>query len=130
MTTPLRQTDRAFGIMFAVALTVIAGIIWWLFDAFVIGLMIAAAIFLIFALVAPGILLPFNRIWSGFGHRMGRVNNFVLLSLFFYLLILPISMIFRILGRDPLQRQINPNTDTYWRPLERRADKENYPDMF
>ena len=130
MTVPYKQTDRAFGLMFACVLSIFAGLLWLIFDITVVWLVVAAGIFLGLALVVPGALLPLNRAWAAFGHRLGKINNFILLGLFFYLLILPISMVFKLVGRDSMQRSIEPDAKTYWRQLERRAAKDNYPDMF
>lgn len=130
MGKPLRQTDRAFGLMFAAVLTTFGGLAGLIFGKILTWLFAAGAGFLVAALVAPGVLLPLNRLWGAFGHRLGRCNNFVLLGLFFYLFILPVGLLFRLFGRDPLQRRIEARDGSYWQSVTRGADKENYADMF
>lgn len=127
---PPRQTDRAFGLMFAVVLTTFGGLAWLVFDKVFPWVFAVGAGFLVVALVAPGLLLPLNRLWGAFGQRLGGFNNFILLGLFFYLFILPVGLVFRLFGRDPMQRRLDTRDRSYWQPVTRGADKENYADMF
>jgi hypothetical protein len=45
---------------------------------------------------------------------IGLVVSFVMLSLFYFLLITPIGLLFRLMGRDPLQRRFDAKARTYW----------------
>ena len=44
--------------------------------------------------------------------------SFVLLGLLFYGVLTPIGLFFRLIGRDALQRRIEPERETYWQPHE------------
>jgi hypothetical protein len=127
---PVRQSDRAFGITFAVVFAVIPSVGWLVFDAMLNWAWVLSAFFLAMALVAPGALMPLNRLWAGFAHRVGQVSNYLLLGLFFYLLVLPFGLIIRLLGRDPMDRKLDPKTKSYWSPITRRAEAETFRDMF
>jgi len=50
---------------------------------------------------------------------IGLLVSFVLLAAFFFLLLTPIGLLFRLLGRDPLRRRFDSNANTYW--IVRRA---------
>ncbi len=89
----IRQTDRAFGLTFAVVFAVIAGVGWLVFDAVLYWAMAVSTVFLVIALVLPGILLPLNRLYAVVAHRIGQVNNYVLLGLFFYLIVCPAGLV-------------------------------------
>ena len=52
---------------------------------------------------------------------IGWAVSFILLAVFYFLIITPIGLIFRLIGRDPLHRKFNQEAKSYW--LERR-----YPD--
>jgi len=127
---PVRQSDRSFGLMFAVALTVIAGVVWLVFDSLLQGLLVTAAAFLILALIAPGILFPLNRLWMWFGHKLGYVNNHILLGIFFYLLVTPLGLMMRLFGRDSMHRKLDPGAATYLEPVGRQNDAETMRDLF
>jgi hypothetical protein len=127
---PLRQTDRAFGLMFATALVVVSTIAWFVFDALLSEVLVAAAAFFVLALIAPGVLLPFNRLWGRFAHRLGRINNTLLLGLFFFLFVLPTGLIIRLFGNDPMQRKFEADKKSYWTAVGRHTDRDTFPDMF
>tara|TARA_Y100000589_G_scaffold220301_2_gene207911 strand:- start:522 stop:914 length:393 start_codon:yes stop_codon:yes gene_type:complete len=53
-------------------------------------------------LISPNLLrLPY-KIWMKLGHSIGWVNSRIILSLIFVLVLLPISLIMRLTGYDPL----------------------------
>ncbi len=128
--TQIRQSDRAFGLMFGTALIIFTLVAWLVFDTLVTWLFGLGCGFILLALVVPGLLLPLNRLWGAFAHRLGRFNNFVLLTLFYYLFVFPLGLIFKLFGRDPMQRRTDANTASYWQPVDRRASEDTYPDMF
>ncbi|NQV83525.1 MAG: hypothetical protein HQ494_06860 [Rhodospirillales bacterium] len=125
-----KLTDRTFGLAFAAIFSIFATVGWLAFGVIVGWLLIGSGLFLAIALIAPGALLPFNRLWSILAGRIHRVVNFTLLASFFYLLILPFGLIMRLFGRDPLKRTPVPKTATYWHPVTRHTDETTLPDMF
>ncbi|MAF94201.1 MAG: hypothetical protein CMM60_00315 [Rhodospirillaceae bacterium] len=129
MTQP-KLSDRQFGLMFAAVFSVIAVVGWFFFAVILESALIAAGGFTAVALALPGVLLPFNRLWGLFAERLGRVMNFLLLGLFFYLFLLPIGFIIRLSGRDPMHRNPDPKAKTYWTPVTRHSDEDTFRDMF
>lgn len=129
MIVPLRQSDRAFGLTMTVALTLVVLIAYFAFGAWLPWLLGVAGAFLSAAVLAPGILLPLNRLWSLLAGRLGHVNNFLLLGFFFYVVVTPIGAIMRIFT-DPLSRKIEPTARSYWTAVGRKADPETYRDLF
>ncbi len=125
-----RQSDRAFGVTFAVIFSAIAVVGWWAYDVTLTWALVASLACLVVALVVPWVLLPLNRLWGGLTRRLGRVTNFLLLGLFFYIIMLPVGGVIRILGRDPVQRPTDPTTDSYFTAVTRHANAKTYPDMF
>lgn len=128
--TPPRLSDRRFGLMIAAVLLVIAGGGWFFFDVVQRWLLVAGILFGLAALAAPGVLLPLNRLWCVLAERLGRAVNYVLLSLFFYLFVLPLGLVLRLLGHDPMQRGRDPDAKTYWTPVTRHTDETTLQDMF
>ena len=127
--TPPRQTEKAFGVMFTAVFVIIAAVGFFVFDVLLSWALAAALGFLAIALLAPGLLLPLNRLWMKFAGRLGLTNNFILLGIFFYLFVLPTGLIMRLFG-DPMHRGIDPSADSYWSPVGRKADAETYRDLF
>jgi len=56
--------------------------------------------------------------WRGFAQRVARVQTIILLSIVYWLLILPMSLLMRLFGKNPL---VHPreSEDSFWTP---RAD--------
>jgi hypothetical protein len=47
------------------------------------------------------------------GQALGWVNTRIILGVVFYGLLTPMGLAMRILGKDPLHRQFDPNSDSY-----------------
>ncbi len=61
---------------------------------------------------------------------IGLVVSFVAMALFYFLLITPIGLIFRLSGRDPLHRKYDPKAGTYWLPHPSPDRPERYFQQF
>lgn len=124
-----RPSDRAFGLVFAALFAFVTLIGWLLAGRVLLWSAATALALLLTALLAPGLLLPLNRIWGLLGARLALLVNRVLLSLFFYLVILPFGLASRLRG-GLLRRRPDPDAQTYWGPVRRQARADNYLDMF
>ena len=45
---------------------------------------------------------------------IGFVVSITLLAIFYFLLLMPLGLLFRLIGRDPLCRRFDPKVDSYW----------------
>ncbi len=126
----IRQSNRGFGLMFAVVFATIGAIGWFAFDARLYWAAVLTAVFAALALTAPGLLLPLNRLWGVFARRLGHANNYVLLGLFLYALLFPMGLIMRTLGGDPMRRKLELEAESYWTHVERGTTAETFKDMF
>ena len=52
---------------------------------------------------------------------IGWVVSFILMAAFYFLLLAPLGLVFRLIGRDPLYRRFDPAAKSYW--LSRRPPK-------
>ena len=57
---------------------------------------------------------------------IGFVLSYLIMGTLYFLVIGPIALLFRALGRDSMRRAYDPQASTYWSPVERRRDKESY----
>ncbi|MFM1770633.1 MAG: hypothetical protein RJA22_3162 [Verrucomicrobiota bacterium] len=71
--------------------------------------------------VAPGWLRGVYRAWMALALALGLVMSTVLLTLFFLLVITPLGLGARLLGRDYLRRRLDPGARSYWLPRDRTA---------
>lgn len=126
---PSRRDLRSFGIIALIAASIIAlllhllkglGLTWVLpilliglgvFLCSVISLKLTRIIYLGLTLAAAPI---------------GLAVSFLLMAAFYFLLLMPIGLFFRLIGRDALRRKFEPDARTYWLPRESRKDPERY----
>lgn len=109
---------RKFGITMAVPLALLSGLFWWRDSAawpYLLGL---AWLFLLMALIAPQMLSPIEWVWMKFAHYLGIAMTYVVLTLTFYLVVTPMGLLMRLLGKDPMERKFERNRKSYWIPVQ------------
>ena len=57
---------------------------------------------------------------------IGLVVGEIVLMTIYFLLFLPVSLIFRLIGRDALERRIDRTAKTYWQSKAQPAGPESY----
>ena len=116
-----RKTLREFGLVFAGGLIIFFGLlIPWIFDKPWVWQeggarwpWIAAAVFVGTGLVLPQVLRPVYLLWMKLGHALGWLNTRIILGLTFLVLFVPVALLFRLLGRDPMARRFDRAATTY-----------------
>jgi hypothetical protein len=68
----------------------------------------------LFALAAPPVLRPLYLGLTIVSFPIGLALSYVIVTLMFFLVITPIALIFRMIGRDALHRRFDPSAATYW----------------
>jgi len=63
--------------------------------------------------IAPQSLRQVHTGWMKIGHVLGAINTKLLLGLIYYLLIAPIGMVMRLLGKDSMHRTFDRDVSTY-----------------
>ena len=66
-------------------------------------LLYLAIAFLVITMTSPLVFQPFARIWFGLSTVLGTVVSKVILTLTFYVIVLPVGLIRRILGKDSMR---------------------------
>lgn len=117
-TTGRTASDRSFGVVFTIFFAVVS--LWPLIDGRPPRpwALACAAGFALTSALRPACLSPLNRIWTRIGLAMHRVVNPIVLTLIFWLTIVPTGLVLRLLGKRPLQLERDPACDSYW--IERR----------
>lgn len=76
------------------------------------------AFFFLFGLFFPVALQPIYRLWMKLGGVLGWINTRILLSLVYFLLVTPLALVFKALGKDPMNRKLNKKTQSYRKDLK------------
>lgn len=108
------SSERFFGITFFVFFLLIA--LWPLLwgKPLRIGVLGVSISFLALALIRPSLLAPLNRLWLKFGALLHSITSPIILGIMFFLVILPIGLLMRLLGKDFLRLRFDNNTPSYW----------------
>ncbi len=111
-------SEKSFGIVFAVVFGLIA--LKPLLDGLPPHLWAGAisAIFLLAAFVAKPLLRPLNVLWFKFGLLLYKVVNPVVMAILYYTTLVPIGLLMRLCGKDPLNRTFDPALKSYWIPRD------------
>jgi hypothetical protein len=86
---------------------------WW---SLAIG-----TLFVLLAMTASSILRPIHQAWMFIGHILGWVNTKVILTVGFFLIVMPIGLAMRVFGRDPMRRRYVAGVGTYRVPRTYRS---------
>jgi hypothetical protein len=98
--------DRSFGVSVGVVLLAVAAALWWrgrVGRAEIVGGV--GAFLLITGLVYAPLLKYPSAVWWRFSKVLGYVNARILLTVLFSLVLVPVSLVWRLTGRDPLARR-------------------------
>lgn len=109
---------RKFGLVMAAPLAAIGALLLWRGRPAAPYLFGLAALFALLGLIAPRVLAPVERAWMALAAVLATVMTHVVLTLTFALLITPMGLVIRLLGKDPLQLKRDPGRESFWEPVE------------
>jgi hypothetical protein len=109
-------SERGFGLTVGGILLLIALIRAWLYGPgwLPYGLGAIAVALLVLGLVAPRSLRGPNRAWTELGLILFKVTGPLVLLLIYATTIVPIGLLMRATGRDPLRLKLDPEAQSYW----------------
>ncbi|HUC62611.1 MAG TPA: SxtJ family membrane protein [Alphaproteobacteria bacterium] len=110
------SSDRTFGLVMAAGFALVGAapllhrgldaVRWW-------SIALALA-FLLAALVRPSLLAPLNRLWLRFGLLLARIVSPIGLALLYFTTLVPVGLLVRATGGDPLRLRRDPAATSYW----------------
>lgn len=122
--------ERSFGISVGAVLVAIAAFLVWrgrIDRAEIVGGI--GAVLLILGLTAPKLLKYPSMVWWKFALALGYVNARIILTIAFAIVLTPVGVAWRLLGKDPLARK--RSNWTGWSPSPSRfSDPEHFKRMY
>ena len=114
-------SNRSFGLVFFVVFLIIS---FWSFRGNLNEISILpffiAIIFLILGLMKSKLLTPLNKIWFRFGIILGAIIAPIIMAIIFFLVVTPIGLLMKIMGKDLLKKKYNKAAKSYW--IKRNQD--------
>ena len=74
---------------------------------------IPAGLLIPLGLILPQVLAPLYKGWMAVGHVLGWINTRIILGILYYGLVVPMGLIMKIMGRDPMRRACVPGMESY-----------------
>ena len=135
---PNRRDIQSFGWTMLTALTVFGGILAWI--SYQRTGQTAWRILEIFTAAGAGVLLSsvflettlglwLYQAWMGLALVLSKVMAPVVIGVFYFLVVTPIGLGGRLLGRDSMQRK-KAGRATFWHPLQHRTTPSSYEREF
>ncbi len=120
-------SDRSFGFVIAGALLIIGVIPMRNGASPRIWAVATALAFAMAAVLAPNSLHRLNQLWFALGLALHKITNPIIMGILFFGVLLPISIGFRLLGKDPLGLSFDKEVNSYW--VVRSASEGGSVDM-
>ena len=107
------ENNKSFGILFFIVFLIIA--IWPVLssEAVRIWALIISVVFLILGIINSKILTPLKKGWIKLGEILGRVIAPIIMGFIYFIIITPIGILMRLIGKDLLNTKFNKDK-SYW----------------
>ena len=122
------SSNRSFGFLFFVVFFVIS--LWPLKSqgdlrlwAFILSL-----VFLLLGVLNSKSLTPLNKLWFKLGILLGSIVSPIVMGAVFFIVVTPVGLIMRLLGKDLLRINKNKTISTYW--INRDKQKKTMKKQF
>ena len=120
-------SNRSFGIVFFIVFLLIS--IYPLINNENVRIwsLVASLIFLVLGILNSNILSPLNKLWFKFGIFLGKIISPIIMGIIFFLVVTPIGLIMRLIGKDVLNLKYSDNK-SYW--IEKTEPKSKMKNQF
>jgi len=125
-----KEEIRKFGIVIGIILLIIGVILLWKRNIYYPILMIIGIFLFVGGLSIPIILKPIYIIWMIFATIMGWLMTRFILSLLFYGLITPISLIARLMGKKFIYLRWDKINNSYWNYRSNKVQNVDYEKQY
>ncbi len=126
---PTPRELRTFGIVTLIGCAIV-GLVLWSYALVTAAKVIwgVGAVIFVLGLALPAAAKPIYLLLSAVSWPIGYVISHVVLAVFYYGLVTGTGLVFRLVGRDPLQRRFDPQAETYWqaKALPEAGDRDRY----
>ena len=124
----LRRRALGFAAGFLVIAAGIGVLLWWRYDRFwpAICLWASGPILVALAVLKPELVLALRAAWLTAAGYFGKFNTFVILTLLYFLAVVPIGLTARLFRRDRLGLRRRRDAHSYWRARDAERDPSRF----
>tara|TARA_B100002052_G_scaffold168239_1_gene153162 strand:- start:260 stop:673 length:414 start_codon:yes stop_codon:yes gene_type:complete len=126
-----KEDIRDFGVTIGIILLIVTGFLFYKEkDSFQLSFFIAGS-FISLGFLIPIILKPIYLVWMIFAVILGWFMTRLILSLLFFLVITPIGIVLKIMGKDLLELKKQVVQGSYWNMRDPNKEQDqNYEKQF
>ena len=117
---------RHFGLEMALILNLFALFFIWYEKRAGLVFSLVGGVFLLAAVFVPTWLRTFEKLWMGLGELLGKIVTPLILVLVYYLAVVPMGLLVRILRKDLLALKLDPDAKSYWAEVEKNGPSERH----
>ena len=108
------SSNRNFGLVFFIVFLIVSTWPLTYEEPVRIWSSIISSVFLILGLMNSKLLTPLNKLWFKFGTILGAIIAPIVMGVVFFLVITPIGLFMKIIGKDLLSIKYDKRKKTYW----------------
>jgi hypothetical protein len=105
---------RKFGLTVGGVLLLIGLVLFYFEKPSAIYFAVIGGFLILFGVLLPNILKPLNRIWMGLSIILGFFMSRVILTILFYLVLTPIGILAKLVGKKFMMLKFDKSKETYW----------------
>lgn len=105
---------RKFGLTVGGVLIIISVLLFYFEKSSAIYFVIIGGALFVFGITIPIILKPLNKIWMGLSIVLGFFMSRLILTVLFYIVLTPISLIAKLVGKQFMTLKYDKSAKTYW----------------
>lgn len=125
---PTKKDLQIFGVLLIAFAGLLGGVLWWqgvspttIYTVWAVFGALAAVYYAV-----PALQRKIYFGWLYAAYPIGFVISHVVMGAVYYLVVSPIALIMKLMGRDALKRKIEKGANSYWEPARKREDKGSY----
>ena len=123
-----QSSEKSFGVVFSIVFLIVALYPLINSESLRIWALVVSIIFFLLAFIAPKILVLPNKLWFKFGLLIGSIVAPIVMTLVYFVTVLPTGLIMRLLGKDLLKQKLDKNAKSYW--IERKQPMGSMKNQF
>jgi hypothetical protein len=130
---PTARQLRVFGVgglLASVAAALVLYFVWGTAALWAIIVLAAGVALCLCSLISPVVTRILYLGLTLVALPIGFVVSFILLAVFYFLLLTPVALVFRLIGRDVLCRRFDAAAESYWVPHKANEDMARYFHQF
>ncbi len=130
--SPDNKTLKQFALIGLVGFPGVGAVAYWVWQTPTLAVAFAglgAAVWLLSVIHTPSVRYVYVAM-SVASYPIGFVVSHVVLAAVYYLLFTPMGLIFKLIGRDALERRFDRQSESYWQPYPTANSPDRYFKQF